>query len=155
MIVVLERLAENADATAGLISVEGRPLCWSLEDQAQPSGVKVPGETRIDAGRYRVRVRTDGRTHSRLLARFGEWHRGVLELVNVPRFIAIQIHPGVDDDDTAGCILPGMSIDLAGRMRLGSSTAAYRRLYDAVIDAALRGELQIEIDERRCRECLV
>lgn len=154
MIAKLERLAENREATAGLISLGSRPVCWSLEDQGR-AGPKVAGETRISAGLYRVRVRTSGRTHARMRDRFGDWHRGVLELVGVPNFTAIQIHPGVDDDDTAGCILPGMSIDLAGRMRLGASTAAYRRLYEAVIDAALRGELEIKISDERCGQCLV
>ncbi len=110
MVIGLERLVDGGHVTVGLLSVDGMPICWSLEDQGQPGG-KIPGETRIPAGRYRIRGRIDGRTHARLARRFGGEHRGVLQLVGAPGFAGIQIHPGADDEDTARGILPGMSVD--------------------------------------------
>ena len=46
MDVAVDRLFTDAEATIGVVRV-GSPLCFSLEDQWQPPGHKIPGETRI------------------------------------------------------------------------------------------------------------
>ena len=145
MLIKLSRIAEGAEATVGLLQVDGLPLCFTLEDQGQPGGKKIAGETRIPAGRYRVGVRRRGRWHLKSKRRWPKWHRGMLQLQEVPGFTDVLIHPGNSDDDTAGCILPGYSATLLGDYAVGNSVRAYRRLYGMVIEAALAGELQIWI----------
>lgn len=81
--------------TIGIVLVDHVYLCYSLEDAIRP--VKIPGQSAIPAGRYRLAI-----THS---ARFG---RKLPILVDVPGYAGIRIHPGNTHEDTAGCILVGL-----------------------------------------------
>jgi len=88
--------------TMGVLFVDGAYECFVLEDviREQPgqpvSAWKVPGDTAIPAGRYKV-VRTRS-------PRFGK----VLPLLEkVPGFEGIRIHAGNRSADTEGCLLPG------------------------------------------------
>ena len=143
MNIELNRTVANAEATLGVVAVDGEVLCFSLEDQAQPSG-KVAGETRVPAGIYPIRVRRHGGLHARYEKRF-DWHRGMLEIANVPEFTDVLIHIGNTDDDTAGCVLTGLMASLDPPWKIQRSTDAYERLYRRAIDAAQRGDLVIAI----------
>ncbi len=98
----LIREPSRYNATLGVLFVDGVFHSFTVEDvirevAAQPvSKWKVPGETAIPAGRYRVQI-----THS---PRFG---RRLPILLNVPGFDGIRIHPGNSAADSEGCILPG------------------------------------------------
>ena len=60
-------------------------------------------------------------------------------------FEFIQIHVGNTDDETAGCLLYGLSAAVNdGELRVNSSKLAYQKLYPMVIGAAERGELEID-----------
>ena len=145
----LQRFVELPEETIGLLSTtaednaRAQPLCWILEDQAQPPGVKVPGETRIPAGIYPIQLYTAGRLYATYTRRW-DWHRGMLQLVDVPGFSCILIHPGNNDGDTRGCLLPGLSASLAPPQVL-SSRAAYEQLYRVSVAAAAQGALDIAI----------
>ena len=139
----LLRTVELRDETIGLLTDDDRPLCWILEDQGQPQGVKIPGETRIPAGIYDVRLYAAGRLHATYQRRW-DWHRGMLQLMDVPGFSCILIHPGNDDDDTRGCLLPGLAADLAPP-RVLRSRLAYEHLYRRVVAVAARHELDIAV----------
>jgi len=150
MNLIVERFGLGRDSTLGEWLVEGIHECWNLEDERRE--VKVWGETCIPCGRYEIKLRTDGDRHRRYLVRFPGVHVGVLELQDVPQFTAIQIHPGNDDDDTAGCLLPGTYpvILPSGEFEVARSTPAYLKLYGKVIDALALGErVFIEIRERK------
>ena len=141
----LERIAGNGEATLGLLFRDGRFECFTLEDEARAR--KVPGETRIPAGRYRIGLRREGGLSGRYAKRFAAMHRGMLWLRGVPGFEWIYIHVGNTDADTAGCILVGAGADAAA-MTLRDSRAAYERLYRDVADAAAADELRITITDR-------
>lgn len=81
--------------TLGVLFVDGRFRCFSLEDEI--ADVKVPGRTCIPEGRYEVRL-----TWS---PKFG---KVLPELKNVPGFSGIRIHAGNTAKDTDGCILLGV-----------------------------------------------
>lgn len=123
------------ESTAGVVRVDGEVQCFTLEDQHQ--AVKVPGETRIPAGTYRVSLRKEGGMHSRYADRYS-WHRGMLWLRDVPGFEYVLIHPGNTERDTAGCILVGDGLLIGGE--LSQSLAAYRRLYEFALKALEAGE---------------
>ena len=140
------RLNDSGEDTIGALYVDGKMKCFTLEDEGRTE--KVYGETRIPAGIYRLRAREYGRFFVRNSAKW-TWHRGMIELVDVPGFTDILIHRGNSDDDTAGCILVA---DQAiynelnpGEMNILSSTSAYRRLYEDIIEAVEKGEAEIEI----------
>lgn len=140
MNVKLYRFSSRGDDTLGLISVDGVFVCFALEDEHRD--VKVPGETRIPAGTYRVELQRAGRLHEKYAERFPDMHRGMLHVVDVPDFEGIMFHCGVDEGDTAGCPLVGDSVtqNVTGNGRLTNSGAAYRRFYPLVRRAIEAGD---------------
>ncbi len=137
MELLVHRLPPQPDYTLGALFVNGRMECFSLEDE--PRAVKVPGETRIPAGRRRVKLYTQGTKDAKYRAKYGPvWHRGMLMVEDVPGFTGILIHIGNTDDDTEGCLLVGkMALDNG---TIAQSEAAYKQLYPKVRDAILKGE---------------
>lgn len=72
---------------------------------------KIPGETAIPPGEYRVTVEH-------------QTTRGwVLRLHDVPFFRGILVHPGNTPKDTKGCQLPGLRRDVEKGSVLGSRAA--------------------------------
>lgn len=124
----LIREPSRQGVTLGVLFVEGVFFGFTCEDQIRErDGVpvelwKVPGETCIPHGRYRVIV-TDS-------PKFG---RPLPLLVNVPGFEGIRMHPGNSQADTDGCILPGFGRDAVARKVTDSRVAcdALQRQIDA------------------------
>ena len=137
----LIRFNHSEDDTQGLMFWDdpGQALdflCFTLEDEHR--AVKVMHETRIPAGIYKLKLREYAGMHQKYLKRYGKaWHQGMIEILDVPGFTDILVHCGNNDDHTSGCILVGDS--LSPRF-LGSSRAAYERLYPQVKDAILGGD---------------
>lgn len=106
MILRLTRLGIVHEATPGFLTVEGRFLCWTLEDRVREQvGVpveqwKVPGKTAIPAGTYPLRVTWSPRFKAMLP-----------HVDRVPGFSGIRIHAGNTAEDTEGCILVGLRRD--------------------------------------------
>jgi hypothetical protein len=140
----LTRFLGNADATLGVLRLDGRVGWFTLEDQYR--AVKVAAETRIPAGSYEVGVRTDGGMVGRYRAKYN-WHRGMLWLHEVPGFEFIYLHVGNTAEDTAGCILVAHGARLDS-MTLQQSVVGYKALYRKVISAAEAGVLRITIEDR-------
>jgi hypothetical protein len=136
------RFAHNDDATLSWAKGLNQGY-FGLEDQPQ-HGPKVAHETRIPAGNYRVRLRSWGRLHGIYANRYGDAHKGMLELLDVPGFEHILIHAGNNDDHTSGCILIGRGAN-AANMTLQQSRPAYVDFYKEVLAAAEAGNLVISI----------
>lgn len=130
----LIRYVDNGSETLGLLFVGGRFQHYTLEDEYRNE--KVYGETRIPAGTYPLELRTEGGHHQRYRHRFADIHEGMVHLLNVPNFKWILYHIGNDDDDTAGCILPGDGANnpISTRGRISHSTQAYVRTYPLLRD---------------------
>lgn len=142
MELTVTRFASDTESTVSLIRLDGRFECFGLEDEHRKA--KVPGETRIPAGTYKVGVRTVGGFHGRYSAKFPALHQGMLHILDVPNFEYVLIHIGNDDGDTAGCLLVGVGcVGQQGAMYISNSTGAYKALYPKVIDAAKRNDLTI------------
>lgn len=88
----------SSTATLGTLSLNGKFLCDTLEDEYRD--IKVHGETRIPAGTYKIELVNS----PKFTPRYG--HK-MLAVTNVPNFQGILIHPGNTDKDTSGCILVG------------------------------------------------
>ena len=133
------RFSSQKDSTNGILFdvTDGRKfLCYTLEDEHRD--VKEYGETRVPAGTYNITLRTVGGFHGRYLKKYGEMHKGMLWVRDVPNFEYILIHIGNTDEHTAGCLLVGNSADMKGF--IGKSTAAYKNIYPEVAQALLDGE---------------
>lgn len=122
-----------------MLWIAGECVGFSLEDEHRE--VKVAGETRIPAGTYRIKLRTEGGMHERYKKHYGARHKGMLWLQNVPGFTFIYIHPGNLPADTAGCILTGEGLSvLRGEFAAVNSKPAYFRIYDRLVEAIEDGE---------------
>ena len=139
------RCGENADATVGLLFINDDLNCGTVEDQYQE--IKVPGETRIPPGRYKIKLRNIGKVNERYHARFPDIHKGMLWLQNVPNFTFIYLHIGNNEKQSAGCLLLG-NILYIKQMIVGRSEEAYLGLYAEVTAVLEKGEdVYITINE--------
>lgn len=138
MNILVNRLYDNGDATLSAIYIDGKLICWGLEDEYRDINKKVPGETRIPEGEYDVVFRREGRHHNTYSQKFGSAHYGMLHIINVPNFEYILIHIGNTERDTDGCLLVGDSANYSGT--ISSSTEAYKRFYKIVASALLKNE---------------
>lgn len=133
---ILQRFRSGPEATLGAIFCANQHTppylrqfkCFTLEDQKQ--AVKVPKETRIPAGRYEIKFRTEGTLHEKY--KKYPFHIGMLHLQDIPGFDWIYIHVGNTDDNTEGCILVGMGADASRRATIQKSVEAYSLLYKEI-----------------------
>lgn len=138
------RISSEKDSTLGVlfnVTNEKREfLCYTLEDEYREQ--KVMHETRIPSGTYEITLRTVGGFHARYSERFPTIHKGMLWIRDVPGFEWILIHCGNDDDDTSGCLLLGNTQreNVESDGFVGSSAAAYRRIYPPIAKAIENGE---------------
>ena len=135
------RFQYGADATNSLLFIDGEFECYGLEDEYRD--VKVMHETCIPEGEYKIELRTEGGFHSRYVAKYGDFHKGMLWLQDVPGFTFILIHTGNTDQHTSGCYIVGetqQDLDKGKDGFVGGSGDAYKKLYPKVRDALLAGE---------------
>ena len=138
------RFSSQKDSTNGLLFdvTDGRRfLCYTLEDEYREE--KEYGETRIPAGKYRITLRKVGGFHGRYLKKYGEMHKGMLWVRDVPNFEYILIHTGNTDEHTAGCLLLGNTQQANfgdSNGFVGSSVDAYKRVYPPIAEALEKGE---------------
>jgi hypothetical protein len=123
----LKRVQLDGDCTIGRLSIDGEPFCWVCEDtQRAPGAVKVPGQTAIPLGRYRVIVSWSPR-----------FQKPLPLLIDVPGFEGIRIHPGNTAADTDGCLLPGLDRLPKG---VGRSVLAWTPLMERIENASMAGD---------------
>lgn len=115
-------------ATHGVLFADGHYACFTLEDELREvpgrpvEEWKVPKQTAIPAGRYRVIVTPSQR-----------FQRDLPLLVDVPGFSGVRIHPGNDTLETEGCILVGKDRQPG---RVLQSRLAFADLFGRILDAA-------------------
>jgi hypothetical protein len=125
-----------------MLFIDGVFECYTLEDEVRD--VKVMSETAIPLGTYEIKFRNIGGFDTKYKARYGTtFHKGMLELQDVPNFKYILIHTGNTDESTAGCLLLGetqQDLDKGKDGFVGGSGDAYKKMYPKVRDALLNGE---------------
>lgn len=114
MILTVVRDYFKSGCTRGKLYLDGQFECFTLEDTVR-IGPKVPGQTAIPVGAYKLIVNESPRFKRRLPL-----------LVNVPGFEGIRIHPGNTAKDTEGCLLVGDR--LGSESDIESSRTAFERL---------------------------
>ena len=122
------RFQYGEDATNSLLFIDGEFECYGLEDEHRD--VKVMHETCIPEGTYKIKLRNEGGFHSRYAAKYGDWHKGMLWLQDVPGFTFILIHTGNTDQHTSGCYIVGetqQDLDKGKDGFVGNSGVAYKQ----------------------------
>ena len=138
------RFSSQKDSTSGLLFdvTDGTKfLCYTLEDERREE--KVVAETRIPAGVYSILLREEGGFHGRYTKKYGDMHKGMLHVQDVPNFKWILIHTGNTDEHTAGCLILGDSQENNVLMKdgfIGRSVQAYKRVYPPIAEALENGE---------------
>jgi hypothetical protein len=120
-------------------SVDGELLCYILQDGAVGGG--NDGKGRIPAGRYELRLYSDGSKHKSYKAHYAgkkgfapNWHQGMVELLRVKNYKAILFHVGNNPGDTLGCLLSGTKpVYSVGEVL--DSRRAYEKVYPILRDA--------------------
>jgi hypothetical protein len=128
MRLVLQRKWATSDSTFGELSIDDKFECYVCEDVVRAPGVKVPGQTAIPAGEYRVVI--DMSTRFKKL---------MPHILDVPGFEGIRIHCGNTDADTEGCLL-------LGRTKEADSIGESRLAFDAFftkLQAAKEATIQV------------
>ena len=145
MNLTINRFNKGATSTVGALFIgSGHSKYFhSFTCEDEHRNIKVRSETRIPAGRYEIKLRTEGGFHSRYTDKYPKTHKGMLWLQDVPNFTFIYIHTGNDEGDTSGCILCGFSTSsdvINGGGTIGRSVEAYEALYPIVSEALESGE---------------
>lgn len=150
MEITLKRIARRPTYTIGKLSIDGKYFCDTIEDRDRDVNrngrfdngeVKIPSQTAIPNGRYRVTMRVQSPKFShraeynwwRVNGRYGYLPR----LLDVPHFEGILIHAGSTARSSAGCIIVGRNTVVGG---VTDSMATCKKLYPILKAAADRGE---------------
>lgn len=124
MELIITRRWYTEESTIGDLTIGGAHECYTLEDRVRAR--KVYGRTAIPAGRYVVTV-----------SRSNRFRRDLPEILDVPGFTGVRIHPGNTSTDTEGCILVGA---FRADDRLGNSRVAFDKLFTKIDRAVNDGE---------------
>lgn len=139
--------------TIGILYVDGVYFCETCEDKdrglkqtdstAKIKAVKLPNETAIPTGVYKIRMDIISPKYSQIDF-YKELCAGKMpRIMNVPGFEGILIHPGSSALDSSGCVLVGRNKIKAG---LTMSRVTFSELYVKMNAAHKRGEsITIEI----------
>ena len=94
------RVWKTEKSTIGILSVENRFWCFTIEDKVRPKGIKIDGLTAIPYGTYEVILKKSPRT-------------GLLTpwILKVKGFTNIQIHIACYASKVDGCIGVGLTRD--------------------------------------------
>lgn len=134
MKLILTRNIFKDDFTLGIITHEGKHICYTVEDAVRP--VKIPRMTAIPAGEYEIIISPSAR-FKKLLP----------ELLNVPNFKGIRIHSGNNEHDTEGCILVGLVGTENGVEHSRDAMKVVQPMIQAALDNGEKVTIQI-VEER-------
>lgn len=138
MLITLERKIFTLDSTVGILSLEGKFFCYTLEDRDRQwvgseilpwtPAMKVPKQTAIPYGGYEVIINYSTRFKKRMPL-----------LLRVPNFEGVRIHVGNTSFDTEGCLIVGNRYDILKPNFVGESKKAFETIFQT-LDKALLGE---------------
>lgn len=136
--IVLDRKYPKATYTIGKFLVNGKPFSDTIEDKdrgltldmglAKIKAGKIYGKTAIPKGKYEVKL-----TYSPKFAknRWGKRYKGLVpQVMNVPAWEGVRIHPFNTAEESLGCIAPGKN---TVKGKVTSSTVYYYKLMDEYI----------------------
>jgi hypothetical protein len=136
VILGLSRFYSDEECTLGLLNVNGKFFCFTLEDAFHQ--VKVPGKTRIPDGDFLIGwQKAITPLTEKYRARYPDFFKWHLEVKAVPDFTGVYVHTGNVPAHTEGCLLVG---DTCTRGYIGSSLTAFKRLYSCVGTVLDKGE---------------
>ena len=128
MKLALSRKWKTEESTIGELALDGAFFCFTLEDPEREK--KIPGETAIPLGEYRISL-----TYSNRFKKIMPLLTGDAAFQAVWK--GVRIHSGNTAKDTEGCVLVG-SLRLKDRIQGGS--VLYPKLLEQIQVAIAKGE---------------
>lgn len=126
------RVAQGKESTLSQLYINGIFQCYLLEDKIRE--VKIPSQTAIPKGVFRLKLNTYGAKNGKYQKAFGKLHQGMIEISGLPNFSFVYIHTGNTIQETAGCPLCGFGFQLVdGNYQVTQSTAAYQMIYPKLV----------------------
>lgn len=144
----VKRSRQGKNSTLSVLYIDGEQVCYVLEDSVRDE--KIKGSTAIPAGRYKLAFRRYGGMHGRYHRLFPDFHKGMIQLMDVPNFSYIYIHMGNNFADTAGCLLVGKTkkyFKKKHEFEIRQSRKTYIPLYKRLAAMMEKGEVFIKIHE--------
>jgi hypothetical protein len=118
--------------------VDGIRYGFIIEDE--PRDVKVQNETRIPAGKYRLKI---NKLYTPLTLKYKAkypWFKYHIELENVPKFTGIYVHVGNKESETAGCQLINKDLTIIDNEFVGKfSTDLFKEWYEVTYSGLEKG----------------
>lgn len=140
-------LDDGESSVADWRGPDGARLCVCLE----PGALRLPFPG-IPVGTYPLRLRTVGEKHQAYLNWYGpDFHKGMIEICDVPDREAVEFHVGNTIADTKACSLCGDSYSKipGAHYAVGRSRVTYEKVYPVLRDAILAGEVKITITKEQ------
>ena len=126
----------GGDFTCGHLTNRQGYESFCLEDTKRD--LKIPGETRIWAGKYELKIREQNTPltikhrasyKTKWFLENPNWYH--IEIVGIKNFSGVYIHSGNDNSHTEGCLLPCYTFDLTrGDKETSNSLLAVDRFYE-------------------------
>jgi len=114
MIITTLRTYEK-NHTDGRVFVNGDLFGQSLEDAGRPPGVKIPAETCIPEGAYKVSISYSPAFKRNMLILYNVDDDHSVDRVGV-KFTGIRMHGGNNIEHTAGCLMVARNSDKKGKI---------------------------------------
>ncbi len=138
MELLIKRKEPYDDRTIGHFSINGNLFSYALEDtdrNLESGGIKIPKETAIPKGRYKV-----------VINRSNRFQRMMPEILDVPQFTGIRIHDGVGPENTEGCPLISHQMEIReGKHWLIRNKEAFNTFFIRLEEALKTEEVWIEV----------
>ena len=117
MELILERKWKKANYTIGILSIDGKRFCETLEDtdrnlkssmsETEILKIKKPNATAIPTGVYTIDLNTISPRFGNQAFYVAVCNGKLPRLQNIKGFSGVLIHCGNTEQDTSGCILVG------------------------------------------------
>jgi len=141
------RVAQGKNSTLSHLYIEGLFACYLLEDSIRD--VKIPGQTCIPSGAFRLTFNRSAGMHYKYLKEYPRMHQGMIEIDGLPNFDLVFIHKGNTHLDTRGCPLVGHYWTKVGDdYQVALSGFVYQLVYPRLVNQILKGNDQIIIENR-------
>jgi hypothetical protein len=130
----LQRTHTNGPSTFGELLVDGRFICYTLEDEIREVFGKPVSEWKIKTATAIPSTNHTGHTYQLTLEHSPRFGPDTLTVKDVPGFTGVRMHSGNTPQDTEGCPLLGMAITETG-IAGGTSRPAVQAVKTAVKEA--------------------
>ncbi|MEM6737949.1 MAG: DUF5675 family protein [Bacteroidota bacterium] len=122
------RYYDNGETTLGLLFIDDKYFCYTLEDTFRE--VKVKGKTRIPRGTYTLDFNRQDTPLTLRYRKTRPWFHYHLHVKNVKGFERIYIHSGSTHEHTEGCLLVAKSIHANSAQKIiYNSKVTFEELY--------------------------